>query len=183
MLLDSVQAVLESAGGAVRAAVKSAMLGRLQQMSRSKFGSNVVEKCLRQSSPAWRAAFIRELCSQPLVAELLKDRFGNYVLQTALGVANAQQVGEIVRAVTPYLASLRDNVRSKWKTMLNKTGAAVSKGGQAGDDRDHRAESLSPAPRHATKDDEADDDGAAGDGVGMGGNGGGARYGGGSGSE
>ena len=153
------------------------MLGRLQHMSRSKFGSPVVEKCLKQSSSRWRTIIIRELTAQPAVAELLRDRYGNYVLQTALSVANAQQVEEIVCAITPYLAGLRDNVRSKWKTMLNRTGAAVAKGGQAGDDRNDRAGSLSPGPRHATDDDDADDSGAVGDGVAMGGNGGGGRLG------
>ena len=120
---DSVQAVLDAAGGAVRSAVKSSMLGRLQPMSRSKFGSNVVEKCLRQSSPAWRAALIRELCSQPLVAELLKDRYANYVLQTGLAVCPQSELAAMVAAIAPHLPSLRENVRSKWRQLIKRANS------------------------------------------------------------
>jgi hypothetical protein len=50
-------------------------------VNRQKFSSNVVERCLKQSSPQWRALIISELISQQSVAELLRDRYGNYVLQ------------------------------------------------------------------------------------------------------
>ena len=168
----SLQAVLDVAPPGVRTNIKVKMEGKYMRLSKQKFSSNVVEKCLKQSSSHWRTIIIRELTAQPAVAELLRDRYGNYVLQTALSVANAQQVGEIVRSITPYLASLRDNVRSKWKKMLKKAGAAVAKGGQLGEDRDEQTETLSPDPRHGTEDDDADDDGAGEGGAGVGGNGG-----------
>jgi len=113
----SLQAVLDVAPPGVRTNIKVKMEGKYMRLSKQKFSSNVVEKCLKQSSSHWRTIIIRELTAQPAVAELLRDRYGNYVLQTALSVANAQQVGEIVRAITPYLASLRDNVRSKWSVL------------------------------------------------------------------
>ena len=43
---------------------------------------------------------------------------GNYCLQTALQVANAEQVQELVSAISPHLSSLRDNVRNKWENIL-----------------------------------------------------------------
>ena len=45
---------------------------------------------------------------------------GNYVLQTALSVADGPQALEIESAITPHLAKLRENVRLKWKKMLKK---------------------------------------------------------------
>ena len=117
----SLQAVLDVAPPGVRTNIKVKMEGKYMRLSKQKFSSNVVEKCLKQSSSHWRTIIIRELTAQPAVAELLRDRYGNYVLQTALSVANAQQVGEIVRAITPYLASLRDNVRSKWSAPTTHT--------------------------------------------------------------
>src|SRR4051812_45657172 len=104
------------------------MEGKYMRLSKQKFSSNVVEKCLKQSSSHWRTIIIRELIAQPAVSELLRDRYGNYVLQTALSVANAQQVQEIVRSITPYLPSLRDNVRSKWKKMLKKSHQNIAAG-------------------------------------------------------
>jgi DNA-binding HxlR family transcriptional regulator len=68
------------------------MEGKYMRLSKQKFSSNVVEKCLKQSSTHWRTIIIRELTAQPSVSELLRDRYGNYVLQTALSVATPQQV-------------------------------------------------------------------------------------------
>ena len=48
------------------------------------------------------------------------DWIGNYCLQTALQVANAEQVQELVTAITPHLATLRDNVRAKWENILKQ---------------------------------------------------------------
>lgn len=118
-----IQAILDVAPPGVRTNIKVKMEGKYMRLSKQKFSSNVVEKCLKQSSTHWRTIIIRELIAQPAVSELLRDRYGNYVLQTALGVANAQQVQEIVRSITPYLPSLRDNVRAKWKKMLRKAGS------------------------------------------------------------
>ena len=169
----SLQAVLDVAPPGVRTNIKVKMEGKYMRLSKQKFSSNVVEKCLKQSSSHWRTIIIRELTAQPAVAELLRDRYGNYVLQTALSVANAVQVGEIVRAITPYLASLRDNVRSKWKKMLKKAGTAVNTKGHNGDERDEQSEQLSPDPRHTAEDDDGEEGGA-----GLGADGGAGAYGG-----
>jgi len=126
-----IQSVLDVAPPGVRTNIKVKMEGKYMRLSKQKFSSNVVERCLKQSSTHWRTIIIRELIAQPAVSELLRDRYGNYVLQTALAVANAQQVQEILRSITPYLPSLRDNVRSKWKKMLRKAGSLAA-AGQAG---------------------------------------------------
>lgn len=126
-----VQSVLDVAPPGVRTNIKVKMEGKYMRLSKQKFSSNVVEKCLKASSSHWRTIIIRELIAQPAVSELLRDRYGNYVLQTALAVANGNQVQEILRSITPYLPSLRDNVRSKWKKMLRKAGSLAA-AGQAG---------------------------------------------------
>ena len=180
-----IQAVLDVAPPGVRTNIKVKMEGKYMRLSKQKFSSNVVEKCLKQSSSHWRSIIIRELTAQPAVAELLRDRYGksdtsphttthpalpptahspyacyvlvcsSYVLQTGLNVANAQQVQEILRAITPYLPSLRDNVRSKWKKMLKKAGAAVARGG--GEDAPHDGEPVSPDPRHMAGGDDGEE--------------------------
>ena len=155
-----VQAVLDVAPPGVRTNIKVKMEGKYMRLSKQKFSSNVVEKCLKQSSSHWRSIIISELTAQPAVAELLRDRYGNYVLQTGLNVANAAQVQDILRAITPYLPSLRDNVRSKWKKMLRKAGAAVQRGGP--DERDD-GEPASPDPRQMQGG--GDDDGDGDDGM------------------
>jgi hypothetical protein len=87
-----VQSVLDVAPAGVRTNIKVKMEGKFLRLSKSKFSSNVVEKCLKQSSSHWRAIIIKELIAQPAVCDLLRDRYGNYVLQTALSVGTPQQV-------------------------------------------------------------------------------------------
>lgn len=79
-----VQAVLDVAPPGVRTNIKVKMEGKYMRLSKQKFSSNVVERCLKNSSSHWRSIIIRELIAQPAVSELLRDRYGNYVLQTAL---------------------------------------------------------------------------------------------------
>jgi hypothetical protein len=44
--------------------------------------------------------------------------YGNYVLQTAVSLADSQQIAEFTRAVTPHLQQLRENVRTKWTKII-----------------------------------------------------------------
>lgn len=120
-----IQSVLDVAPTAVRTNIKVKMEGKYMRLSKQKFSSNVVEKCLKQSSAHWRAIIVRELIAQPAVSDLLRDRYGNYVLQTALAVSTGQQVTEIMQSITPHLSSLRENVRSKWTKMLKKACSRV----------------------------------------------------------
>lgn len=115
-----IQSVLDVAPPAVRTNIKVKMEGKYMRLSKQKFSSNVVEKCLKSSSSHWRLIIIRELIAQPAVSELLRDRYGNYVLQTALSMANAQQVAEMTASITPFLPQLRENVRNKWRKMIKK---------------------------------------------------------------
>jgi len=118
-----VQAVLDVCSHAVATNVKMKMEGKYMRLSKQKFSSNVVEKCLKQSGAHWRSIVINELTEQPGVSELLRDRYGNYVLQTALSVASGSQVQQIMHAITGHLPTLRENIRSKWKKMLKKAAA------------------------------------------------------------
>lgn len=115
-----IQSILDCAPPAVRTNIKVKMEGKFMRLSKQKFSSNVVEKCLKQSSAHWRNIIIRELIAQPAVGELLRDRYGNFVIQCSLTVANTQQIQEISTAITPYLHTLRDNVKSKWHRLLHK---------------------------------------------------------------
>ena len=99
------------------------MEGKFMRLSKQKFSSNVVEKCLKQSSSHWKNIIIHELIAQPAVGELLRDRYGNFVIQCSLTVASPQQVHEISMAITPYLHTLRENVKAKWQRLLQKASA------------------------------------------------------------
>jgi len=85
----------------------SCMLGRLNVLSRQKFSSNVVERCLQVSSPEDRIRMIMELSDVRSLGELLRDVYGNYVVQSALFLACEPQLTQFLGALRPLLPSLR----------------------------------------------------------------------------
>ena len=59
--------------------------GKVQTLSRQKFSSNVIEKCIRCADPDTRRTLVRELILQPNDMEkILRDNYANYVVQTAV---------------------------------------------------------------------------------------------------
>jgi hypothetical protein len=109
---------LESVGGEVRETIFARMTGKFAKMSKQKFSSNVVEQCIRRGSGERRALVIKELIVA--VNLLIRDRFGNYVLQTALECAGKAQALQLGHAIAKNLHLLRDNVRSKWSGILRE---------------------------------------------------------------
>lgn len=103
----AVQYVLKLEDPQANSDVISAMLGRLSVLSRQKFSSNVVEACLRSGAPHDTERMIRELADPQSLSELLRDVFGNYVVQSALSVAAEPLLGLLLKAVQPCLPALR----------------------------------------------------------------------------
>ena len=78
---------------------------RLLELSRQKFSSNVVEKCLQQAQPIARDLLLREMCSQRMLAPMLQDQFANYgkdqaVVQRALTLATGDIREQLLRVGT-----------------------------------------------------------------------------------
>merc|ERR1719265_117058 len=83
------------------------MTGRLNVLSRQKFSSNVVERCLGIAAPEDKERMLMELTDPRGLSELLKDVYGNYVVQSALGIANERQLTHMLGTLKPVLPSLR----------------------------------------------------------------------------
>lgn len=66
--------------------------GNFVQLSKQKFSSHVVEKCLAHFEEH-RPRIIRELLSESHFDQLLQDRFANYVIQCALAVTKVIKIG------------------------------------------------------------------------------------------
>lgn len=81
--------------------------GRVSQFSKHKFSSNVVEKCLRFALEPTRDSLIEELLQQNEIDRLLRDSFGNYVIQTALDYASPDMKARLIEAVRPHLPPIR----------------------------------------------------------------------------
>ncbi|GAP83855.2 putative RNA-binding protein [Rosellinia necatrix] len=82
-------------------------LGKIGMLSRHKFSSNVVEKCLRCASEESRDRMGSELLVPGEMERLLKDSFGNYVVQTALEHSSVQMKHQLVESIRPLLPGIR----------------------------------------------------------------------------
>ncbi|KAJ2737258.1 hypothetical protein H4S06_006631, partial [Coemansia sp. BCRC 34490] len=76
-------------------------------LSVQKFSSNVMEKCIRIATPATRKMLIVPLMQRDRLDMLMRDSYGNYVVQTALDLADSQLRGDLIEAILPLLPLLR----------------------------------------------------------------------------
>jgi hypothetical protein len=85
----------------------------LSELSTQKFSSNVVEKCLNVCDPVTRAWMVKELTESEHLKSLIQDPFGNYVIQTAMTVAEPPQHAKLVEGIKPFLFALRNTPYGK----------------------------------------------------------------------
>ncbi|XP_058080699.1 putative pumilio homolog 8, chloroplastic [Magnolia sinica] len=81
--------------------------GNFAHLSLQKFSSNVVEKCLKESSEEEAALVIRELL--PIAATLLQHCYGNYVMQSAFFVSKGPIRDTIIDLVRKHFPVLRSH--------------------------------------------------------------------------
>lgn len=81
--------------------------GQIPTLSKQKFSSNVVEKCLRGASHEVSATMIEEMLNANELERMLRDSFANYVVQTALDYADPMTRARLIEAIRPILPSIR----------------------------------------------------------------------------
>ncbi|KAF1810936.1 ARM repeat-containing protein [Eremomyces bilateralis CBS 781.70] len=80
---------------------------QLPVLSRQKFSSNVIEKCIRCSSREARNDMIEVLLNPRELESLIKDNYGNYVIQTAMEHSESETRTRLYDAVRPMVSSIR----------------------------------------------------------------------------
>jgi hypothetical protein len=81
--------------------------GNIPQLSKQKFSSNVIEKCLRTADNYMKREMIDEFLAGNELEKMLRDSFANYVVQTAMDFCDPDTRNRIVDAVRPILPSIR----------------------------------------------------------------------------
>lgn len=81
--------------------------GNIPQLSKQKFSSNVIEKCLRTADNYMKREMIEEFLAGNELEKMLRDSFANYVVQTAMDFCDPDTRNRIVEAVRPILPSIR----------------------------------------------------------------------------
>ncbi|WEW56356.1 hypothetical protein PRK78_001799 [Emydomyces testavorans] len=82
-------------------------LGNVAMLSKQKFSSNVIEKCLRTADFQSRRLLIQEMLPSNELERMLRDSFANYVVQTAMDYADPETRVALIEAVRPILPSIR----------------------------------------------------------------------------
>ena len=102
-----IQYILDSKYANVTDLIGELFLPHLIVLSINKFSSNVVERVIRGVSNNIRDKYIKSMLSSDVLSELLKDVYGNYVVQTALEEASPELTTELANLIYPLLPLLR----------------------------------------------------------------------------
>ncbi len=81
--------------------------GKVVYLSKQKFSSNVIEKCIRCASPETKRMLIQEILPTQELEKLLRDNYANYVVQTALDSADDELKGMMFDNLRSIIPSIR----------------------------------------------------------------------------
>ncbi|KAF2274169.1 ARM repeat-containing protein [Westerdykella ornata] len=81
--------------------------GKVAELSKQKFSSNVIEKCIRCADMNTKRIMIEELMQEEELEKLMRDSYGNYVIQTALEFAPPDQSLRMIECMRPLLPAIR----------------------------------------------------------------------------
>ncbi|KAL7798250.1 armadillo-type protein [Trichoderma ceciliae] len=101
------------------------VMGQLLTLSKHKFASNVVEKCIEFGTPAQRTIIREQLTTagadgiNPL-QQMMRDQFGNYVIQKMLGQLQGEERDVLVEEIKPQFYSLKKSGASRQLQALEK---------------------------------------------------------------
>ncbi|KAI9671133.1 MAG: hypothetical protein M1817_003640 [Caeruleum heppii] len=82
-------------------------IGHVPALSKQKFSSNVIEKCIRTSEPAMRHLLIQEMLEHDELEKMLRDSYANYVIQTAIDFADIELRNRLIENIRPILPAIR----------------------------------------------------------------------------
>ena len=102
-----VQYCIDRAGNEFLSELTDRVDGRVANLSRQKFSSNVIEKCLHRADRRLRGRLITEITTPATMTQMLYDQYANYVVQRALSVADQEQARLISEAIMPHVAELK----------------------------------------------------------------------------
>jgi len=110
--------------------------GNVSSLSKQKFSSNVIEKCLRTADNSSRRDMIEEMLQGNELEKMLRDSFANYVVQTAMDFADPETRQHIVDAIRPILPTIRQTPHGRRIAgkMMASEGSGRSSGNNSGRD-------------------------------------------------
>ena len=87
-------------------------------LSNLKYSSNVVEKLMEKSEIILKD-YINEICKDGKISEIMKNNFGNYVIQKALKISVNEDKKKLIEEVNKNIFKINDKkLILKWKSIL-----------------------------------------------------------------
>ena len=84
----------------------------------SKYSSNVVERFIEKSEIILKE-FINEICNNGKISDIMKNNYGNYVIQKALKISINEYKEKLVNEVEKNIFKLNDKkLILKWKSII-----------------------------------------------------------------
>ena len=84
-----------------------AFRGQIPSLSKQKFSSNVIEKCLRGAQHTVSRVMIEEMLNSNELEKMLRDQYANYVVQTAMDYGDPEIKARLIEAIRPILPAVR----------------------------------------------------------------------------
>ncbi|CAK7211922.1 mRNA binding protein puf3 [Sporothrix curviconia] len=154
------QHVIEFGQPAERSKLINAVLDDLVPLSRHKFASNVVEKCMQHGTVDDRIRARRELDrvgsdGVPVLQQIIKDQYGNYVIQRLLKVLEGDELRIFVQTMEAQLAILKRTSTGRQNAAVDRLLEEIAKTGVTSDGgspeiKSYAASTAPVSPRLAT---------------------------------
>ena len=91
---------------------------KLSLLSMEKYSSNVMERWIEKSEKILNY-FINEIIQNGKIGEIMKNNYGNYVIQKALKISKGENEKRLVNEVINNLYKLNDKkLIEKWKNII-----------------------------------------------------------------
>lgn len=108
--------------------------GKVPELSRQKFSSNVIEKCIRCADMPTKRIMIEELMNTEELEKMMRDSYGNYVIQTALEFAPPDLCIHLIESMRPILPAIRQTpygrrIQSKVQERESRLAAYTGRSG------------------------------------------------------
>jgi len=115
----SIQTTFENWDYSLTVPIIKQFFGKMCALSMQKFSSNVIEKCLERGGEVVLSKFINEVFTNNKIADLMKNNYGNYVVQKALKLANEVNRKLIIDMVLKNLERVGDKkLIMKWRFIV-----------------------------------------------------------------
>lgn len=111
----AVQIVLDNYSREGILGIIESLKGKVPQLSSTKYSSNVIEKCMEKADDKLRDQIIYEIVNADSLIGLMKNKFGNFVIQKALSLSTLQIKEELVARLQqniPLLSSKK--LKATW---------------------------------------------------------------------